>query len=81
MAARGNNTHYCRWAKILPRHWFSTAERCDFDSAEEILAELAEATPAVIERVRQKLPNGFPVEVSEPILAGLERAAERLSAG
>jgi serine/threonine-protein kinase HipA len=80
MAARGNNTHY-RWAKILPRHWLSTAERCDFNGAEEILAELAEATPAVIGRVRQTLPGGFPAEVSEPILAGLEHAAERLSAG
>jgi serine/threonine-protein kinase HipA len=79
MAAISNNRHY-HWARILPRHWDSTARHCGLDEAHAIRLrhELAAETPAVIERVAADLPSGFPPAVADAIFSGLAAAAARL---
>jgi hypothetical protein len=46
---------------------------------EEILTELANAVDAVIERVPQQLPAGFPDTISNAILEGLKALSARLT--
>lgn len=82
MAAMSRNRHY-RWADIQPRHWLSTAHACgiDQDAARKIMRDLQEATPTIIARVGADLPDGFPTDVSESILHGLEVSAGKLGTG
>lgn len=81
MAAISKNRHD-HWARILPRHWDSTARRCGLDVAHAIRMrhELAAATPSVIERVAADLPSGFPAEVADAVFSGLAAAACKLAA-
>ena len=79
MAVSGTNRHY-RWAQITRRHWTETAKRCGLGAdIDTMLGELIEQTPAVVSRVTSELPTDFPTNVSDPILRGLERAAETLA--
>ena len=71
--------------EILRRHWIAVGERHgvitpDGRPAEFVIAELAERTPQVIVQVRRQLPSDFPSSVSEPILEGLQAAANKLLA-
>lgn len=77
MAIRGENAHY-HWTEIQGRHWLAMAGQHGIQRAEELLADMAAKTPAVIETIHKNLPPDFPEEVSNPILAGLEHAAVRL---
>lgn len=78
MAVWGENRHY-KWLKIQPRHWLHTAKDCGLDEPEALLHELHQQVPGAVERAHKSLPEGFPAPVAEPILAGLERCAKRLS--
>lgn len=79
MAASGKNRHY-RWSEIQRRHWLDTANACDLGpEAEQLIIELVERTPTVLEHVSALLPDDFPKPVSEPVLNGLESAAKQLS--
>ena len=45
---------------------------------EPLIEDLLARTPAVIERVSKKLPDGFSSHVAETVLGGLEKAAKKL---
>lgn len=77
MAAWGKTRHYS-WNRIHRRHWLQVGADCGIPRAEEILEELAEATPGVLGQVARQLPQDFPQEVASPILDGLAAAAQRL---
>jgi serine/threonine-protein kinase HipA len=81
MAVSGKHRHY-KWDEIRRRHWQSTARKCGLASEiEPILADLVARTPGVIARVSASLPDGFPTDVSDSTLAGLEAASRRLETG
>jgi serine/threonine-protein kinase HipA len=81
MAVRSSNPHW-RMKEILPRHWSAVAKRNGLGPiAGELMEELAEATPRVIDTVAAGLPADFPPSVAEPIFRGLELAARKLAAG
>lgn len=82
MAVRGKQAHW-RMRDILRRHWIGLAERhgvigMNNESAADIIDTLAVRTPTVIEKIRNRLPPGFPHPVADSILQGLQRAANRL---
>nr|WP_232834548.1 type II toxin-antitoxin system HipA family toxin [Rhodoferax ferrireducens] len=78
MAVRGKNPHW-KMRDVLRRHWNEAARRNGIgDSAESLIEEMLQITPAVIERVRAALPAQFPAHVADSILAGLQDAAERM---
>ncbi len=80
MAVRSKNAHW-HMDKILRRHWNAMARRCGFGiSAEEVIQELIETTPAVIEAIERNLPDEFPAQLAESILSGLKTNVERLAA-
>jgi serine/threonine-protein kinase HipA len=79
MAVSGKNRHY-RWSAIQRRHWLDTADACDLGpEAEQLIIELAERTPTVLEHVSALLPDDFPRAVAKPIFEGLQNAAQQLS--
>ena len=79
MAVSGKNRHY-HWSKIQRRHWLNTANVCDLGpEAEQLIIELVECTPTVLEHISALLPDDFPIAVAEPVINGLEKAAMQLS--
>lgn len=81
MAAVSRNRHYA-WARILPRHWDSTARRCGLSeaSARALRIDLAERAPEVVSTVARTLPAGFPEGLAACIFAGVEEGARCLAA-
>jgi len=80
MALVGKNRHY-EAERIQRRHFNSTARRFGYgDTAEPLIQELVERTPAVIEEVSRVLPQGFSDEVADKVLGGLLNAARMLEA-
>ncbi len=77
MAVSGKNRHY-RWKEIGAKHWLETAKRCGFGEMKSVMEEVIEQTPRAIERVRQLVPAGFPTQIAETILEGVDAAAHRL---
>ena len=76
MAFRGKNLHY-EWDKISPRHLRETARRCGLEgSIDAVLAKLATTVPKAVATVSASLPEGFPSEIAEPILRGLEERSK-----
>ena len=79
MAVRGKNRHY-KWAEIQARHWISMAKEIGLEAtAEEDILHMADGAETVAETVSAMLPRAFPGEVSDPILDGLLRSANRLA--
>lgn len=85
MALVGKNRHYLA-IRIERRHFNSTARRFGYgESAEPLLQDIIDRTPAVIEQVQkqvkkqQKLPAGFSQAVADAILGGLESSAQALA--
>ncbi len=80
MAVAGRNRHYLIDG-IQRRHWNEAAKRNalgpDFEAA---IGAILAAVPGVLTRVAAELPAGFPNQVAEPILAGIEAQARRLAA-
>ncbi|MDD5280729.1 MULTISPECIES: type II toxin-antitoxin system HipA family toxin [Acidithiobacillus] len=74
----GKNLHY-RLVDIQRRHWNATAKRnalgTDF---EDVVQEVIDSVPAVMENLQQILPPDFPNSVSDPIFTGMRRQAGRL---
>lgn len=79
MALRGTNKNHYRWARIQPRHFLATANAINFSQkkAERILTEMLEQARDVATQVSEKLPAGFPSNISEPILQGMAILAKR----
>ena len=78
MALVGKNRHY-EAERIQRRHFNSTAKRFGYgETAEPMIRELVERTPAVIDQVQQALPAGFSQEVADKVLGGLQSAARAL---
>ncbi len=70
----GKNHHY-RFDEIMPRHFIQTAKRADIgeDMARTIIADLASATPDVLDQTFANLPEDFPVELLEGLEPGLRK--------
>jgi hypothetical protein len=64
---------------IQPRHWHELAKRHGMapTGADSPYEQVIEQTPAVIAKVLELLPQGFPVHISHSILEGLRGAAKR----
>ena len=78
MAVWGSNRHY-KWREIRRSHFEQTARQCGLGRwIPDLIEDLVERTPGVIQRVSGDLPHGFPDAVSSPILDGLASAARRL---
>lgn len=79
MALVGKNRHY-EVERIQRRHFNSTAKRFGYgETAEPLIQELIERTPAVIDEVQRALPTGFSDEVAVQVLSGLRTAARVLA--
>jgi serine/threonine-protein kinase HipA len=80
MALLGKNRHY-HIHNIQRRHFNSTARKVGYgESAEPLLRELIERTPAVVAQMRAKLPAGFSQVVADKVLGGLSASAQALEA-
>ena len=80
MAWVGNNRLY-EAERIQRRHFNSTAKRFGYgETAEPLIRELIERTPAVIDEVQRVLPPGLSNEVADKVLSGLQRATGALEA-
>lgn len=78
MALLGKNRHY-RIRDIRRRHFSSTAKLVGYaDSAESIVQDVLERTPAAIAQVRAELPADINPKLVDAILGGVERAAQAL---
>lgn len=79
MSVNDTNSHY-RINDIRRKHWNATAKRNAMGSDfERVIHDLISATPAALGKVASQLPVGFPVEVSEPILNGVQAQVIRLA--
>jgi serine/threonine-protein kinase HipA len=81
MALIGRTRHY-HFHAIQRRHFNSTARKVGYGaSAEPLLRELVERTPAVVDEVAATLPAGFSQVVADKVLGGLLAAARELERG
>jgi serine/threonine-protein kinase HipA len=83
MAVRSKNTHWVM-RHIERRQWVQVGREYGIvslagQSVDAILDDLASRTPEVLNTVKAKLPECFPLSVSEPIFHGLLACADRLS--
>ena len=75
----GRNRHYLA-ETIQRRHFDATALKCGVAAnADEQIQDLVSLTPKVISEVSAKLPAGFPQDVADSILQGLQRSADALA--
>ena len=82
MAVRSKNAHW-QVNKILLRHWQAVGARYGIVSprgfgVDDLIEKAVQHTPAAVRRVQAQLPQGFPMEVAEPIFTGLLDAAQGL---
>lgn len=83
MAVRGKNAHW-KMNDIQRRHWVALGARhgvvtVDGRPVDALLDELVARTPEVIDAVRRRLPEGFPLPLAGSIFQGLSQASQRLS--
>jgi len=77
MAVRSKSAHW-KLNEIHARHWIETARRCGVADMRAMLADLVARTPAVIAKIGNALPQGFPSAIADSLLTGVSTAAERL---
>jgi serine/threonine-protein kinase HipA len=77
MGVTGKSRHY-RWKEIHARHWIGTAKRQGFVDMKRIMLEVIAGTPAAVDRVRELVPAGFPMRISDAIMGGFEACTEQL---
>lgn len=77
MALQGKKRHY-KWDSIQPRHFMTTAKASGYSEklAANHLYEMLSNTEHVIDSVREKLPDDFPVEIAKTIFEGVAKKAE-----
>lgn len=83
MAVRSKNPHWIM-RDIQRRHWLAVGKRygvvtTDGRGAQFVVDDLITRTPNVVRVVRAKLPQGFPEDLADSILGGLQAAADRLA--
>jgi serine/threonine-protein kinase HipA len=80
MAVRGTSNYYLI-EKIQRRHWIAQAQQVGLGAlaAEQLMAEVIEATEGVIEKASRRLPDDFPADLAEAIFAGMRRQCAKLS--
>ncbi|NQY34415.1 MAG: type II toxin-antitoxin system HipA family toxin [Alteromonadaceae bacterium] len=80
MAVRGS-TNYYEIDRIMKRHFIAHAVTVGINKEEAInlIDEIIEATPAVIEYVYDLLPEGFNKQLADSILKGLQKQANKLA--
>lgn len=75
----GKNKHYLAEG-IQQRHFEMTALKCGVGGqAGKVIKELVGTTPQAIAAVASSLPKGFPQDVADAILGGVQRSADRLA--
>jgi serine/threonine-protein kinase HipA len=84
MAVRTKNAHW-KMKDILRRHWLELGTRhgvvtADGRPAQAVVDDLVARTPEALALVRAQLPHGFPSDVADSILEGVQGAAARLAA-
>ncbi|WP_375753578.1 type II toxin-antitoxin system HipA family toxin [Vibrio sp. HN007] len=69
--------------KIYSRHFIDTAKQVGFpiESMNEIIDEFIDTLPKAIDTVSSKLPDDFPVDVSDAISENAKKMVHRLSLG
>jgi len=78
MAMPGQRPHYLL-RSIQRRHFDALARRMGVEAdAEQIIAEMTQKTPAVIEEVQRGLPKAFPQDLLDRVLNGLAKSARLL---
>lgn len=79
MSVKGKNRHY-RWSRIVPRHFFSTAQQVGVsrERTMAIIEEILDQADAAMAEVEALLPSHFPSSVSSPVMAGMARQLKRL---
>ncbi|MDB5859446.1 MAG: HipA N-terminal domain protein [Ramlibacter sp.] len=80
MAVSGKNRH-CLLKDVQRRHFNAMGPKCGYGrDVEPLIQTLLQRTPHAVAEVNAKLPTGFPQQVSDKILGGLQAAADRLAA-
>ncbi|MDD9892163.1 MAG: type II toxin-antitoxin system HipA family toxin [Gammaproteobacteria bacterium] len=80
MAVYGQTPHY-KWQEIKARHWQSTAKRCGFDGQlQGVVEEITQQAESAITQTQRLLPQDFPAEVAESIVAGFRSGLSKLAA-
>lgn len=79
MAVWRANRHY-GWMQIRRAHFEHTARACKVEGFGAVIDALIRETPRVLDEVGPQV-NGLPAHVSEPILEGVQLAADRLAKG
>lgn len=79
MAVKGKNSHY-RLRDIQRKHFNHTARLCGWGaSMEDLIVEVLDRLPAVLETVGASLPADFPEDVFTDVQTGMRGAADRLA--
>lgn len=81
MSLIGSKDHYYDLQHMYLRQWESTAKAASLRAtlATDLIGEIQSELPSVCEAVAKMLPSDFPHEVSDPILAGMEKYAKKLT--
>lgn len=84
MAVRAKNAHW-KMKDIRRSHWLALGTRhgvvtADGRPARAVVDDLVARTPEALARVRALLPHGFPADLADTILDGVQGAAARLAA-
>lgn len=83
MAVRTRSAHW-KMKDILRRHWLELGMRhgvvtADGRPATAVIDDLVARTPEALAMVRAQLPQGFPADLADSILDGVQGAADRLA--
>lgn len=75
----GDGKHY-KVRDIYRRHLVQTAKQCriNADEMDMIIDEVIAQTPAVIDRVMQELPIGFPAQVADSVFSGMRSRVPKI---
>ena len=80
MGLSGKNRHY-KCSDITLDHWIQTGGRCGLTKALvlNMIDEIVELIPSILNTISRRLPQDFPDSVAEPIMNGLQTAANTIS--
>jgi serine/threonine-protein kinase HipA len=80
MAVESKNCHY-KIHEIHRWHWVAMAERLGLEvDLGALIEEMIQQTSRALDRVGERLPEGFPQAIFDSVAAGLRVAAQRLAA-